>query len=69
MQALILAAVLAATGPFDHSAFDALLRQHVVEGLVDYDAFRRAPAFSAYLDRLARADSGPMQQNARRGRR
>ena len=42
--------------PFDHSAFDALLRAHVVDGMVDYDAFRKAPSFPAYLDALARAD-------------
>ncbi len=57
-------AVLAATfaGPpaaapatFDHSLFDALLRQHVVDGLVDYDAFGDAPAFRAYLGALERA--------------
>jgi hypothetical protein len=41
---------------FDHSAFDALLRAHVRDGLVDYDAFRDAPAFKAYLDRLNAAD-------------
>ena len=43
-------------GTFDHSAFDALLRAHVRGGLVDYDAFKNAPAFRAYLDRLAAAD-------------
>ncbi len=42
--------------PFDHSAFDALLRRHVVDGMVDYDAFKKAPEFAAYLDRLAKAD-------------
>ncbi len=41
---------------FDHSAFDALLRAHVRNGLVDYDAFKNAPEFRAYLDRLAAAD-------------
>ncbi len=40
---------------FDHSAFDALLRRHVREGLVDYDAFARSPEFRAYLERLASA--------------
>lgn len=39
----------------DHSAFDALLRAHVVNGLVDYDAFRKAPAFAQYLSSLDRA--------------
>jgi hypothetical protein len=32
--------------PLDHSAFDALLREHVSEaGLVDYDAFARSGEF------------------------
>jgi len=51
---LVPAAAVAET--FDHSAFDALLRAHVVDGMVDYDAFRKAPSFPAYLDALARAD-------------
>src|SRR5437879_6565803 len=46
----------ARANPFDHSAFDALLRAHVVDGMVDYDAFQKAPSFPAYLDALARAD-------------
>ncbi len=41
---------------FDHSAFDALLRAHVRDGLVDYDAFKNAPEFKGYLDRLNAAD-------------
>ena len=47
---------LAAQASFDHGAFDALLRAHVRDGLVDYDAFARAPAFAAYLGRLAAFD-------------
>jgi len=39
-----------------HEAFDTLLRRHVRGGLVDYDAFERAPEFRAYLDLLARTD-------------
>jgi hypothetical protein len=50
------AALHAQAGAFDHSAFDALLRAHVRDGLVDYDAFARAPEFRAYLGRLAAAD-------------
>ena len=34
---------------FDHAVFDALLHKHVVNGLVDYDGFARAPEFAAYL--------------------
>ena len=39
----------------DHSAFDSLLRAHVSDGLVDYDAFRDAAAFRRYLTSLERA--------------
>jgi hypothetical protein len=49
---------LAAAGaaPFDHSAFDRLLKAHVTaDGSVDYDAFARAPSFPGYLDQLSRA--------------
>ncbi len=41
---------------FDHSAFDALLRANVVDGMVDYDAFKKAPSFPVYLDSLSKAD-------------
>jgi uncharacterized membrane protein YdjX (TVP38/TMEM64 family) len=42
---------------FDHSTFDALLRQHVdPDGLVDYDALHREPeALDQYLTELADA--------------
>ncbi|WP_310569450.1 DUF547 domain-containing protein [Gemmatimonas sp.] len=40
--------------PIDHSAFDGLLRAHVTDGLVDYDAFRDAAAFRRYLTSLER---------------
>ncbi len=40
---------------FDHSAFDRLLSRHVVDGLVDYDAFKAAPEFGKYLESLASA--------------
>ena len=59
--AFALAVVLAggsarAAATFDHGAFDALLKAHVVKGMVDYDAFRKAAEFPRYLDALARAD-------------
>ena len=41
---------------FDHGAFDALLRAHVRNGLVDYDAFDRSEEFKAYLAKLAATD-------------
>lgn len=52
---LLAVALAAATSAFDHGAFDALLRAHVREGAVDYDAFGRAPAFADYLRALDRA--------------
>jgi hypothetical protein len=46
----------AAAQVFDHGQFDALLRAHVHDGLVDYDAFAAAPAFPRYLASLAAFD-------------
>jgi hypothetical protein len=46
---------LAGQTRIDHSAFDSLLHAHVTDGLVDYDAFRDAPAFRRYLASLDRA--------------
>jgi hypothetical protein len=43
------------SAPMDHALFDSLLARHVVSGLVDYDAFARAPAFRAYLRQVAEA--------------
>jgi hypothetical protein len=63
LLAIVLLAVQAST--FDHSAFDALLRAHVAQGLVDYDAFRAAPAFPRYLDQLARADPSALPERER----
>ena len=48
------AALVTGNTAFDHSAFDRLLKAHVVDGMVDYDAFARAPGFPGYLDQLAR---------------
>lgn len=56
MTALLLVLALAAPVTFDHSAFDTLLRKHVENGLVDYDAFARAPELPKYLAALAAAD-------------
>lgn len=36
----------------DHASFDALLRAHVRDGLVDYEAFAKAPTFARYLASL-----------------
>jgi hypothetical protein len=50
---------------FDHAAFDALLRAHVRDGRVDYDAFKAAPSFRAYLDALDRADAAAPGEDER----
>jgi hypothetical protein len=60
--ALALASALSAhlspppTASFDHSPFDILLRKHVAAGLVDYNGFKKAREFPAYLEALARAE-------------
>jgi len=36
-----------------HAPFDSLLRIHVRDGRVDYDALQHAPAFARYLETLA----------------
>ena len=38
---------------FDHAEFDRLLREHVVQGMVDYDAFAQDAGFARYLEQLA----------------
>jgi hypothetical protein len=48
-----------------HDDFDRLLRAHVQEGLVDYDAFRESPAFARYLARLAATDPAPLARDER----
>jgi Protein of unknown function, DUF547 len=55
----------ARAGGFDHSRFDALLRAHVVDGMVDYDAFRSSPEFPRYLDALAAADLAGLDEAER----
>jgi len=49
----------------DHSAFDGLLRRHVVSGMVDYDAFAAAPEFPGYLQLLARTDPATLPRDER----
>lgn len=48
--------------PFDHGAFDTLLRAHVRGGMVDYDAFAAAPEFKGYLARLAAHDPATLDR-------
>jgi Protein of unknown function, DUF547 len=62
---LALLALGPAAATFDHSAFDVLLRRHVKDGLVDYDAFRNDASFQTYLDALARADVAPLPEPER----
>ena len=48
--------VPAAAQTFDHALFDGLLKAHVKAGMVDYDAFAKAPEFPKYLAALAAFD-------------
>ena len=54
--AALLATPAAAQQAFDQSAWSGLLKAHVVNGIVDYPAFKAAPEFEAYLGRLAAFD-------------
>ena len=47
----------------DHSAYDRLLKAHVVNGLVDYDAFKSDPAFAGYLKLLAATNPATLPRN------
>ena len=49
----------------DHSAFDALLKQHVTGGLVDYAAILRDERFPAYLRVLDRTDPSALDATER----
>ncbi len=55
----------AASVTVDHSPFDTLLRTHVTDGLVDYDAFRDAVAFRRYLTSLERASLAGVDEDER----
>jgi hypothetical protein len=50
---------------FDHAPFDALLRRHVVDGLVDYDAFKASPEFTTYLASLDRVNPARLSERER----
>ncbi len=56
LSMVLLPGVAAAQSSFDHGAFDAMLKAHVRDGLVDYDAFARSPEFKSYLARLDATD-------------
>ena len=49
----------------DHRAFDVLLREHVVNGLVDYNAFERSPEFRRYLAMLDSLDPATLGEQER----
>jgi Protein of unknown function, DUF547 len=53
------------SAPFDHSIFDALLRKHVVNGMVDYDAFKASPEFPKYLLALSQAEPAALDDKER----
>ncbi|QJR34016.1 DUF547 domain-containing protein [Gemmatimonas groenlandica] len=55
----------AARVAIDHSAFDSLLRAHVTDGLVDYDAFRDAATFRRYLTSLERVSLAGLDDEER----
>jgi Protein of unknown function, DUF547 len=66
LAVLFLAAAPAAwSASFDHLAFDALLRKHVVNGMVDYDAFKASPEFPKYLGALSKADPAVLDDKER----
>lgn len=50
------ASVQAQIVAIDYSAYNALLREHVKDGLVDYDAFANAPEFNEWLLRMESVD-------------
>lgn len=50
---------------FDHSLFDALLKKHVKDGLVNYDGFKAAPEFRTYLASLDRVRVEKLDANER----
>lgn len=63
LLALLLAWARPAAAQVDHTLFDGLLKAHVVNGLVDYDAFARAPEFPRYLNQLAAADISRLSED------
>ncbi|MBC7841446.1 MAG: DUF547 domain-containing protein [Gemmatimonadaceae bacterium] len=63
VAALCLTATTMQAQTVDHSAFDRLLKAHVVNGLVDYDAFKADPAFAGYLKLLAATNPASLPRN------
>ncbi|WP_053333711.1 DUF547 domain-containing protein [Gemmatimonas phototrophica] len=48
-----------------HAPWDSLLKAHVRQGLVDYDALERAPAFTRYLASLDTVTVEALDENGR----
>lgn len=57
--------IMAQQKTVDHAAFDQLLRAHVSNGIVDYDAFARAPGFASYLAMLGAVDPAALPRDER----
>jgi hypothetical protein len=49
----------------EHALFDALLKKHVVNGMVDYDAFKKAPQFAPYLASLDKVSPASLPERER----
>ncbi len=58
-------AALPAQTTVDHSAFDAMLKAHVVNGAVDYDAFKADARFPRYLASLDVVDPAKLSEPER----
>jgi hypothetical protein len=63
LAAICLASTSMSAQTVDHSAFDRLLKAHVVNGLVDYDAFKASPDFAGYLRVLAATNPASLPRN------
>ena len=61
--AFCVAAVTLEAQTVDHGDFDRLLKAHVRNGLVDYDAFKASPAFAGYLRLLAATNPASLPRN------
>ena len=48
-------------GDFNHSKFDALLKEHVSDGRVDYGALKNDKRLNNYLSSIATADSSELE--------
>jgi uncharacterized membrane protein YdjX (TVP38/TMEM64 family) len=57
--------LMAQTKTVDHGAFDQLLRTHVTNGIVDYEAFAKAPTFKPYLAMLGTIDPASLGRDER----